>query len=69
MTALTKAIGLNSPSIYAAFGSKRGLFDAVLDRYQDRRAKHRAWMLEGATAREVAERMLFRAVDWLTGPK
>jgi AcrR family transcriptional regulator len=68
MTELTKAMGINSPSVYAAFGSKRGLFDAVLDRYQGRRAKHRVWTLEGATAREVAERMLFGAVDWLTDP-
>jgi AcrR family transcriptional regulator len=65
---LTKAMKLNSPSIYAAFGSKRGLFDAVLDRYRQRRAAHRAWLLSGTTAREVAERMLFGAVDWLTDP-
>jgi AcrR family transcriptional regulator len=57
MTELTKAMGINSPSV-----------DAVLDRYQGRRAKHRVWTLEGATAREVAERMLFGAVDWLTDP-
>src|SRR5260221_9815304 len=68
MTELTKAMGINSPSVYAAFGSKRGLFEAVLDRYQGRRAKHRAWTLEGETAREVAERMLFGSVDWLMEP-
>lgn len=68
MAELTKAMGVNAPSIYGAFGSKRGLFDAVLDRYQRRRESHRDWMLAGATAREVAERMLFGAVKWLTAP-
>lgn len=30
---LTKALGINPPSFYAAFGSKAGLFGRVLDRY------------------------------------
>ncbi len=68
MAQLTKAMRVNAPSIYAAFGNKRGLFDAVVDRYQQRRAAHGDWMLAGATAREVAERMLFGAVKWLTDP-
>ncbi|WP_158904554.1 TetR/AcrR family transcriptional regulator [Burkholderia sp. L27(2015)] len=66
MTELTKAMGINSPSVYVAFGSKRGLFDAVLERYRTRRAAHAAWLLAGATAREVAQRTLFGAVEWLT---
>jgi AcrR family transcriptional regulator len=65
---LTKAMGLNSPSIYAAFGSKRGLFDAVLKRYRDRRTGHREYVLAGATAREMAERLLFGAIEWLVDP-
>jgi AcrR family transcriptional regulator len=66
MNELTRAMGVNSPSLYIAFGSKRGLFDAVLDRYEARRAPHRAWMLEGETALEVATRMLFGSIEWLT---
>ena len=69
MTELTRAMGLNSPSLYAAFGSKRGLFDAVLERYRERRAGFGDWVLSGATAREVAERMLRGAVDWLVDPR
>ena len=69
MAELTKAMQLNSPSVYAAFGSKRGLFDAVLERYRERRAGHGRWALSGATAREVAGRMLLGAVDWLTDPR
>ncbi|HBR7306753.1 TPA: TetR/AcrR family transcriptional regulator [Klebsiella aerogenes] len=30
---LTKAFGINPPSFYAAFGSKLGLYNCVLDRY------------------------------------
>ena len=55
---LTEAMGINPPSLYAAFGSKEGLLKAALDRYTARRA---AWMdevLRAPTAREVAERML-----------
>jgi AcrR family transcriptional regulator len=69
MAELTKAMGLNSPSIYAAWGSKRGLFDAVLNRYRERRAGNREYVLGGATAREVAERTLFGTIDWLVDPK
>jgi AcrR family transcriptional regulator len=69
MAELTKAMGINSPSIYVAFDSKRGLFDAVLNRYRERRTAHREYVQAGATAREVAERMLFGAIDWLVDPK
>ena len=31
LSELTRAMGINSPSLYAAFGSKEGLFKAVLD--------------------------------------
>ncbi len=30
---LTKAMGINRPSLYAAFGNKEDLFRKVLDRY------------------------------------
>lgn len=32
---LTKALGINPPSFYAAFGSKAGLYTRVLDRYAE----------------------------------
>jgi len=69
MAELTKAMRINSPSIYVAFGSKRGLFNAVLDRYRGRRAGHREYVQAATTAREVAQRMLFGAIDWLVDPK
>jgi len=32
---LTEALGISPPSFYAAFGSKRGLYERVLDRYAE----------------------------------
>ncbi|MGV3769824.1 MAG: TetR/AcrR family transcriptional regulator [Sphingobium phenoxybenzoativorans] len=33
VAAITEALGINPPSFYAAFGSKAGLFEQVLERY------------------------------------
>lgn len=68
MAELTKAMAMNAPSVYFAFGSKRGLFDAVLKRYEERRATYRNLILAASTAREAAECMLFGAIEWLTDP-
>ena len=35
---LTAAMGIRPPSLYAAFGDKRGLFDEVVACYQDRKS-------------------------------
>ncbi|MHA6688272.1 TetR/AcrR family transcriptional regulator [Mesorhizobium sp. A556] len=58
MAELTAAMGLNSPSIYAAFGSKRGLFDAVLRRCSAREDEQWEWALAAPTAEEVVKRLL-----------
>ncbi|MCK1385603.1 TetR/AcrR family transcriptional regulator [Bradyrhizobium sp. 21] len=58
MVELTAAMGLNAPSIYAAFGSKRGLFDAVLRRCGAREDEHWAWALAAPTAEGVVKRLL-----------
>ena len=50
---LTTSMGINSPSLYAAFGSKEGLFRAVLDRYDQTRAGFFTDVLEAPTAREA----------------
>ncbi|MDR3537782.1 MAG: TetR/AcrR family transcriptional regulator [Acetobacteraceae bacterium] len=65
---LTKAMGINSPSLYAAFGSKEGLFKAVLDHYDARRESCMAEVLGAPTARATAERLLFGLVDLVTDP-
>ena len=61
-------MGINPPSLYAAFGNKEGLLKAALDRYTAKRA---AWMdevLSASTARDVAERMLMGIADTQTDP-
>jgi AcrR family transcriptional regulator len=65
---LTKAMGINSPSLYAAFGSKEGLFKAVLDHYDARRRDCLNETLIAPTGREMAERLLFGLVDLVTDP-
>ncbi len=35
---ITHALGINPPSFYAAFGSKMGLYERVLDRYNEKNA-------------------------------
>lgn len=66
MSELTTHMGINSPSLYAAFGNKRALFDQVLDRYQERRLPHRDWVVAAESAKEMALRMLMGAAEWLT---
>src|SRR4030088_336391 len=65
---LTEAMGINPPSLYAAFGSKEGLLKAALDRYSIRRAAVMEEIVAAPTAREVAERYLMRTADSHTDP-
>jgi len=57
---LTEAIGINPPSLYAAFGSKEGLFRAVLDRYEQDRKDDMDKILSAPTARATAEQYLLK---------
>jgi AcrR family transcriptional regulator len=65
---LTGAMGINPPSLYAAFGSKEGLLKAALDRYTTQRNECMAEILSAPTAREVAERGLLKLADLQTDP-
>src|SRR5277367_1279955 len=65
---LTAAMGINPPSLYAAFGSKEGLLKAALDRYAAKRAEFMRDVLSAPTAREVVERLLLRIADLQTDP-
>ena len=68
MADLTKAMGINPPSLYACFGNKEGLLKASLDRYAERRAEFLSHVLAAPTAREVASRMLKGTADLQTDP-
>src|SRR5215470_5642962 len=65
---LTKAMGINRPSLYAAFGNKANLFRKALDRYDDGPATYVHEALDEPTAHAVVERLLRGAVDLLTDP-
>ena len=52
---LTKVMGINRPSLYAAFGNKEQLFRKALDRYQTGPQSFLSEALKKPTARAVAE--------------
>jgi AcrR family transcriptional regulator len=62
---LTKAMGINRPSLYAAFGNKEALFRKVIERYAEGPAGYVHEALEEPTARAVAERLLSGSIDLL----
>src|SRR5437763_10008756 len=63
---LTQAMGINRPSLYAAFGSKEELFRRALDRYAEGPASYVREALNEPTTRAVAERLLGGAVGLLS---
>lgn len=65
LAALTRAMGINVPSIYAAFGNKEALFRAALDRYIQRPASYLPNALKAPSAWE-AVRQLFRGAINMT---
>lgn len=67
LTDLTEAMGINRPSLYAAFGNKEALFGKALDRYVSDQLGYVDRALEAPTAREVAERLLKGALAMQKG--
>lgn len=66
MAELTEALGVNKPSIYAAFGNKETLFRKALDRYLSGPADYVAAAIQAPTAKEVAITFLNNAVEVMT---
>lgn len=62
MSDLTAAMGIASPSIYAAFGSKEGLYREAIDRYVALSREGLARIMDLPTARESIEGLLHKAV-------
>jgi AcrR family transcriptional regulator len=62
---LTEAMGINSPSLYACFGSKEGLFKAVLERYDERRNTFMTQVTAAPTAAVVAETFLYGVAEFV----
>jgi AcrR family transcriptional regulator len=65
---LTQAMGINRPSLYAAFGNKEALFRKALDRYVEMTMVFVRDAINEQTARGVAERLLRSAADMVTNP-
>ena len=66
---LTAAMGINRPSLYAAFGNKEALFRKALDRYAAGPASHVVAALSEPTARAVVERLWQGAIEMATNPQ
>ena len=59
---LTAAMGINRPSLYAAFGNKEALFRKALDRYMEHGSGMLADALAEPTAKAAVERLLKAAI-------
>ncbi|MDF2862827.1 MAG: TetR family transcriptional regulator [Achromobacter mucicolens] len=69
LTDLTEAMGINSPSLYGAFGSKEGLFREAVQLYRDTEGgSARRALLAAPTAREAIEAMLLASAERFTAP-
>jgi AcrR family transcriptional regulator len=65
---LTAAMGINRPSLYAAFGDKEALFRRALDRYAETTMSSMREAFEEKTARGFVERLLRGAAEMQTKP-
>src|SRR3954463_3624794 len=63
---LTEAMGINRPSLYAAFGNKEELFRRAVDRYVEGPACFLRKALAEPTARAAAERLLAGGIELAT---
>src|SRR5690348_10212571 len=60
---LTRAMHINRPSLYAAFGDKESLFRKTLDRYMDQQTRYWREAIEAPTIGELLERLLYGAAE------
>jgi len=63
---LTGAMGINKPSLYAAFGNKEELFKKALDLYERDKLAYMTEALKAPTSRLMAERLLMGALEMQT---
>jgi AcrR family transcriptional regulator len=65
---LTGAMGINPPSLYAAFGSKEGLFLRAVEAYSDQVTASMRAALDHPTAYAALEALMHSAADFYTEP-
>jgi AcrR family transcriptional regulator len=63
---LTEAMGINPPSLYAAFGNKEGLFRQALGRYAEARASLAREALSASKAKDGVAALLRGTAHFLT---
>lgn len=66
LAALTDAMGINKPSMYAAFGSKEELFRKAVQKYLSGPASFVAESMREPTAKQIAVKLLTGAAEFLT---
>ncbi|MBQ1047523.1 TetR/AcrR family transcriptional regulator [Micromonospora sp. C51] len=66
LSALTSAMGINRPSLYATFGSKEQLFQRAFTRYHETQVANARAALDQPTARAAIEAFLRSSADGLT---
>jgi len=66
---LTRAMRINRPSLYAAFGNKEQLFRKVLDRYVDGPLAYFGKALTAPNARDVIEQIFFGVARMASDPR
>jgi AcrR family transcriptional regulator len=69
LTDLTGALGINRPSLYAAFGNKEELFKKALDRYVARGAAFRDAALAEPKIKDALDKFMRGMADALSDPK
>jgi AcrR family transcriptional regulator len=69
LSALAEAMGVNMPSLYAAFGNKEALFQKALDRYLQRPASYLPQALEEPEARAAIEKLFRGAINMVVSPR
>jgi AcrR family transcriptional regulator len=66
---LTKALGINRPSLYAAFGNKEELFRKAIARYAEGPAAYVGKALQAPTARAATKQLLEATAILLADPR
>jgi AcrR family transcriptional regulator len=66
---LTRAMRINRPSLYAAFGNKKQLFGKVLDRYMDGPVAYFGKALVAPRARDVVEQIFLGTARMADDPR
>lgn len=69
MAEIIETLGINKPSLYAAFGNKEELFHKALLKYASGPVAFVNEVIKEPTSRKVAESFLVKAAEFLTNPE